>query len=196
MKTITELSKPTLEKIIEAFVTFPYDEKEDSQFFLFKSRKHIEDYLACFLEGSLKNGTFYSYENKAFAILSEKTTAFGFMNTLKLFYLLIKGMGFINFFKYMSLNMNASPSLESRFRQKNKNFLHLEMVCVLKEFQQQGLIKDVLEKCLKKARRMDCPLILETDCKKKSEMYKHLGFHLISCRKITSRLYWYDFQKK
>jgi ribosomal protein S18 acetylase RimI-like enzyme len=183
-----------IDLLADAFMQYPYAKGEDSQFFLFKSKEKIQEYLELYFTLAQKIGVLYSYKDQGYVIVSNENDSYPFLSSLKITFKLIECMGLGGFFRYVSVNMQGGNSLELRKRNQNKSFIHLEMIAVLPKYQHHGIMKEMMEILFKKSTQASSDLILETDCLAKSQMYKHLGFHLVSTRKITPTLTWYDFE--
>jgi ribosomal protein S18 acetylase RimI-like enzyme len=185
-----------IDLLTDAFMQYPYAKGEDSQFFLFKSKEKIKEYLQLYFSLAQKIGVLYSYKDKGYVIVTNENDSYPFLLSLKISLKLIECMGLGGFVRYVSVNMQGGNSLEMRKRNRNKPFIHLEMIAVLPKYQHHGIMKEMMEILFEKSRQASSDLILETDCLAKSQMYKHLGFRLVSTRKITKTLTWYDFEWK
>lgn len=83
-------------------------------------------------------------------------------------------------------------TIETRMRKEKRKFLRIEMLIVRKEYQGQGLMRQMMEYAYKTAESHRVPVILDTDDKDKAARYEHLGMKLDRVRNCGERFHMYD----
>ena len=66
---------------------------------------------------------------------------------------------------------------------------------MLKEYQGQGYMRQLMEFAYEKADAYGVPCILDTDAKNKLDKYCHLGMEHVATRKLAGDCYLYDLMR-
>ena len=86
--------------------------------------------------------------------------------------------------------------IDDKLKKEKKDFLKVEMLVVLKEYQGQGYMRKLMEFAYEKADGYGVPCVLDTDAKNKLEKYCHLGMRRVATRKLAGDCYLYDLMKE
>ena len=85
--------------------------------------------------------------------------------------------------------------LDDKLKKEKKDYLKVEMLVVLKEYQGQGYMRQLMEFAYEKADTYGVPCILDTDAKNKLDKYCHLGMQHMATRKVAADCYLYDLMR-
>ncbi len=199
IKRITEMNEETLKeisrKIGHAFCTFPYS----------KPNKGMTDSLneaqfSMLIYGQMKaallSGTLYTFENKGYMILSTPQNKSKFKADFIQAYWMFKAFGIFGYFLQAAKLFQAGPFLTEQMTFMHKPFVLVEMIAVLKEFQHQGVMSQMMKYAIEQSEKEHIPCILSTDDPKKVEIYKHFGFNVHEIYVISMNYVHYDMIRR
>lgn len=110
---------------------------------------------------------------------------------------MIKALGgFRNAVQFMKKIKAGGIPLDEKLKKEKKDFLKVEMLVVLKEYQGQGNMRKLLEIAYEKADEYGVPCVLDTDAKNKLDKYCHLGMKHVATRKLAEDCYLYDLRRE
>jgi len=193
---VTKLDEETINLIGHAFGYYDYKE-EHGLIDAFPSRDHAAAFICGYVRMAIKSGMLYTIGENNEAFIAYKLPK----QKIKLnaLFLLAKGMlssmklkELIRFSKIMK---KGTPGLRKKLDKEKKPYIYVGLVCVLEKYQHQGFMRKVLELAFKEGNRLNLPVVLDTDCLSKCEMYIHLGMELAGTRRFSDYGVLYDLIK-
>lgn len=191
---IQELSEENRRSIIESYIDYPFQDGEKYLLSILGSRERIYKYLDMSLQNTIDCGWLYAIGEKqqAYLAISTSDSKIPLSVMMKLPFRSIKAIGIKSLYKILKLLKNSETSLAAKMKKAKRDYIHVEMLCVKKEYQGQGFMKKALNIVLELADSKNIPCILETDEKNKAARYEHLGMKIDSIRHITDEFVFYD----
>lgn len=201
---VKSLSTEQIDKICRAigdsFYDYDYGDREKGICKFIDDREIMFWYMRAIFVAGVKSGTVYatSEHGEGYIMLSgskwEKMKIGAAVVMLKDMIKALGGFrGALQFFK--DVKAGGIP-LEDKLKKEKKDFLKVEMLVVLKEYQGRGYMRQLMEFAYEKARAYGVPCILDTDAKNKLDKYCHLGMQHVSTRKISEDCYLYDLMRE
>lgn len=184
----------------DSFYDHDYGEKEKGLRKLIDDREMMFRYMKAILVAGMKSGTLYSTSERGegYIMLSgSKWEKMKFGPAIVMLKDMIKALGgFQSAWKFLEDFKAGGISLEDKLKKEKKDYLKVEMLVVLKEYQGQGYMRQMMEFAYKKADTYGVPCILDTDAKNKLDKYCHLGMEHVATRKVAEDCYLYDLMRK
>ena len=97
-------------------------------------------------------------------------------------------------FKGLMAVAGSGRELYAKLYKKERDYVAVSMVVVLKEFQGKGFMKKVLEQPFKEARAQGIPCVLDTDTKLKVTKYTKCGMKNTGKKRLKSGQYLYSME--
>lgn len=204
---VTSLSEEEIDcicrKIGDSFFDHDYGRKKDGtpEYGLKKligSREMMYRHMkACFVAG-YESGCLYttSERGEGYIIVTYKGHDITLRNKLKLVLDVIRNLGGlhkgIEFVKEIS---SGGKSYEDEFKKRKIPYVNLGMLVVLKEYQGQGYMRQLMEMLYEIADKQNLPIIFDTDAENKLEKYEHLGMSLAKTRDLGDGIFVYDLYR-
>ena len=88
----------------------------------------------------------------------------------------------------------AGGELYAKLYKKEKDYIAVSMVVVLKEYQGKGYMHKILEHPFQEARSQGIPCVLDTDTVLKVEKYERCGMKKVGKKKLKSGQYLYTME--
>lgn len=202
---VTNLSEDELERICreigDSFFDHDYGVKKDGtpEYGLKKlinSREMMYRHMrACFVAG-YESGCLYSTSERGegYIIVTYKGHDITIKNGLKLLLAIVKNLGgmpgAVKFVKELS---KGGKNYEDELKKKKIPYANLGMLVVLKEYQGQGYMRQLMEMLYEIADEQNLPIVFDTDAENKLEKYEHLGMSLAKTRDLGDGVFAYDF---
>lgn len=201
---VKDLSNEQIDKICRAigdsFFDHDYGDKEKGLAKYIADREMMFRYMRAIFAAGVKSGTVYATSNQGegYIMLSgtkwEKTKIGPALVMLKD---IIKALGgFQNAVQFFREIKAGGLPIDDKLKKEKKDFLKVEMLVVLKEYQGQGYMRKLLEFAFEKADTYGVPCVLDTDAKNKLDKYCHLGMRHVATRKLAGDCYLYDLMKE
>lgn len=200
VKNLTEEQIDTICRGIgDSFYDHDYGDREKGIAKYIDDREMMFRYMRAIFVAGVKSGTVYSTSERGegFIMLSgskwEKTKLGPALVMLKD---IIKALGGVqNAIQFLKEVKKGGPALDDKLKKEKKDFLKVEMLVVLKEYQGQGYMRKLMEFAYEKADGYGVPCILDTDAKNKLDKYCHLGMRHVATRKVAGDCYLYDLAR-
>lgn len=204
---VTHLTEEEIEqicrKIGDSFFDYDYGVKKDGTAEyglkkLIKSREMMYGHMkACFV-AAYENGFLYSTSERGegYMIVTYKGHDLSLKSGLKMTWNIVKNLGGlrcgIQFVKRMS---RGGKNYENELRKKKIPYVNLGMLVVLKEYQGQGYMRQLMEMLYEIADEQGMPIVFNTDAENKLEKYVHLGMSLARTRDLGDGVFMYDLYR-
>lgn len=197
---VKKLSEAQIDNICRAigdsFFDHDYGDKEKGIAKYITDREMMFRYMRAIFIAGIKSGTVYSTSERGEGYLILSGSKYERVKTSAVIVMLkdiVKALGgfrnAVHFFK--EINSGGIP-LEDKLKKEKQDFLKIEMLVVLKEYQGQGYMRKLMEFAYEKADTYGVPCILDTDARNKLDRYCHLGMRHAATRKISEDCSLYD----
>lgn len=201
---VTNLSQEQIDKIARAigdsFFDHDYGDREKGIVKYIADRERMFRYMRAIFAAGVKSGTVYATSERGEGYIMLSGTKFEKMKigpALVMLKDMIKALGglrgAVDFFN--EIKVGGIP-LDDKLKKEKKDFLKVEMLVVLKEYQGQGHMRKLMEFAYEKADEYGVPCILDTDSKDKLDKYCHLGMRHVATRKVAGDCYLYDLMRE
>jgi predicted GNAT family acetyltransferase len=139
-----------------------------------------------------KSGVLYttSDDHEGFLAYWRKNTKVKIKPMLHMIFRMLREMSF----KGVMAVASSSGELYAKLYKKEKDYVAVSMVVVLREFQGKGYMKKVLEHPFAEADQAGIPCVLDTDTKLKREKYTKCGMRNTGEKKLKSGQYLYTME--
>lgn len=204
---VTNLSEEEIDRICreigDSFFDHDYGVKRDGtpEYGLKKlindREKMYRHMKACFVAG-YKSGCLYSTSERGegYIIVTYKGHDVTIKNAVKLLMDMIKNLGGlrggIQFVKEIA---KGGSTYEEELKKKKIPYANLAMLVVLKEYQGQGYMRQLMEMLYEIADAQNLPIVFDTDAENKLEKYEHLGMSLAKTRELGDGVFMYDLYR-
>lgn len=198
MVKVTSLSEKEIEDIGAAFADYAYADGEDGMCYFYDSREDVKEYICGFVRAMLAGNCLYSTSEKHEAFIAYRYSkdnlpaSSGFI-LIKTFF---RTLGFKGIMRMLKLMKKGGDSYETTVKKMKKPYIFVGLVAVRKEYQGQGYMRKVLDIAFEEGKKMNCPVILDTDAVLKRDKYVHLGMKNVRTRKLSDSSYLYDLVKE
>ena len=201
---VKNLSKEEIDKICRAigdsFYDHDYGEREKGLCKLIDDREKMFQYMKAIFVAGMKSGTLYSTSERGegYIMLSgSKWEKMKIGPAIVMLKDMIKALGgFQSAWKFLKDIKVGGIPLDDKLKKEKKDYLKVEMLVVLKEYQGKGYMRQLMEFAYEKADAYGVPCILDTDAKNKLDKYCHLGMEHVATRKVAGDCYLYDLMRK
>ena len=184
---IYNLSEKEIRELGNAFGHYNYAEGEVGLSVLGKTSYCVSDFICGCVKSALRSGTLYSTSHLHEGFISykqngEKTPIGAMAEIARTIPGAIDIPASIPVFKAIK----AADTGYTKILQKlEKPYLYVNLVVVKEEYQGKGFMRPLLEMAFEEGRKLNCPVVLETDAKLKSDKYEHLGMKCVVTSKLT-----------
>lgn len=194
MIKITDPNDPCIDAAADAFADFEYKSGESGIAKLYGGKENIRDYIKLYGQCMAKSGFLYATsENRegviAYALPGQ---SMNFGTGVKLLHSMIKIMGVKKLSQMSKLTKNGGESLKDSMKKQKKKFIFVGLLAVAKPYQGQGYMRKTLEIALDQGRKLNVPVILETDAELKMKKYVSCGMKLFCEHKLCEGSTTYD----
>ncbi|MBQ7919025.1 MAG: GNAT family N-acetyltransferase [Lachnospiraceae bacterium] len=184
----------------DSFYDHDYGEREKGICKLIDDREMMFQYMKAIFVAGVKSGTIYSTseQGEGYIMLSgSKWEKMKIGPAIVLLKDMIKALGgFPSALQFLKDIKVGGIPLDDKFKKEKKDYLKVEMLVVLKEYQGQGYMRQLIEFAYEKADEYGVPCILDTDAKNKLDKYCHLGMKHVATRKLAGDCYLYDLMRE
>ena len=201
---VKNLSTEEIDKICRAigdsFYDHDYGEREKGLRKFIDNREMMFQYMKAIFVAGVKNGTVYTTSERGEGYIMLCGTKWEKMKLGPAIVMLrdiIKALGgFRNALQFLNNIKVGGTPLDDKLKKEKKDYLKVEMLVVLKEYQGKGYMRQLMEFAYEKADTYGAPCILDTDAKNKLDKYCHLGMEHVATRKIAGDCYLYDLMRE
>ena len=204
MIQVKDLSEEEIDKICRtignSFYDHKYGEREKGLHSMIDDREMMFKYMRAIFICGVKSGTVYttSQQGEGYIMLAcSKWEKLKIGPAIVMLKNMIKALGgfkaTMQFFKDVKV---GGISLDDKLKKEKKDFLKVEMLVVLQEYQGQGYMRRLMKFAYKKADAYGVPCVLDTDAQNKLDKYCHLGMKHVATRKLAEGCYLYDLIRR
>lgn len=200
---VKNLSKEQIDKICdaigEAFYEHDYGDTEKGLVKYAADKKMMAQYIKAIFVAGLKCGTLYSTSERGegYIVLSgSKWERMKIGPALTMVKDMVKALGLRRSVQVIKEINSAGLALDDKLKKEKKDYIKVDMLVVLKEYQGQGYMRKLMEIAYAKADEHGVPCILDTDAKNKLDKYCHLGMKHVATRKVTEDFIIYDLMRE
>ena len=201
---VKNLSTEQIDEIARAigdsFYDHDYGEKEKGLCKLIDDREMMFRYMKAIFVAGMKSGTLYSTSERGegYIMLSgSKWEKMKLSPAIVMLKDMIKALGgFQRAWQFLKDIKVGGIPLDDKLKKEKKDYLKVEMLVVLKEYQGQGYMRQMMEFAYEKADTYGVPCILDTEAKNKLDKYCHLGMRHVATRKVAGDCYLYDLMRE
>lgn len=194
-----ELIDTICRAIGDSFFDHDYGEKEKGLRKFIPDREVMFRYMKAIFGAGLKSGTVYatSERGEGYILLNgSKQEKVKIGPSLIMVKDIIKALGGVrNAMQFMKEIKIGGIPLDDKLKKEKKDYLQVVMLVVLKEYQGQGYMRQLMEIAYEKADAYGVPCILDTDAQNKLDKYCHLGMRHVGIRKVAEDCYLYDLMR-
>ena len=184
---VYNLSEKEIRELGNAFGHYNYAEGEAGLAVLGKTSYCVSDFICGCVKSALKSGTLYStsYLHEGFISFrpsAEKMSVGAAAEIVRTIPGVIDIQASIPVFKAMK---DADAGYGKMLKKLEIPYIYVDLLVVKEEYQGKGFMRPLLEVAYEEAKKLNCPVVLETDAKLKSDKYEHLGMKCIVTQKLT-----------
>ena len=204
---VTNLSENEIEQICreigDSFYDHAYGRKKDgtTEYGLRKlldSREKMYQHMkACFLAG-YESGCLYSTSSRGegYILVTCKGQDLSFQSGIRMIRAIVKNLGGLRGgIQFLKRIAKGGTTYEDTLKKKKIPYMNLAMLVVLKEYQGQGYMRQLMEMVYEIADEKNLAVILDTDAEDKVERYEHLGMELVKTRDLGEGVFLYDLYR-
>ena len=204
---VTNLSENEIEQICreigDSFYDHAYGRKKDgtTEYGLRKlldSREKMYQHMkACFLAG-YESGCLYSTSSRGegYILVTCKGQDLSFQSGIRMIRAIVKNLGGLRGgIQFVRRIAKGGTTYEDTLKKKKIPYMNLAMLVVLKEYQGQGYMRQLMEMLYQIADEKNLAVILETDAENKVERYERLGMELVKTRDLGEGVFMYDLYR-
>lgn len=160
----------------------------------YSSKEAVADYISGYVRMSFDAGILYTAGEHgegyiAYTLPGQRINLRGGMQLVRA---LLRSMTPRQMLTMASAISKGGKSLQDRMKKKKKQFIFVGMVCVRENYQGQGFMRKLLSLAFEDGKRLQVPVILETDARSKCDKYRHLGMQLDGVRDLGAYGKLYD----
>lgn len=198
MLPVNSMTEEEITGAAEAFADYTYKAGERGLIYLFPDRESLITYLKALVRAGLKAGMVYTNGpgREGFIIITDTTKPMPLVPVLMMFAGMLRALGLKGFQNFTKHCQSGGGTIEMKFCKEKRQFIQIEMLVVLKQFQGQGHMRALIHNAFELADQKGLPCILTTDARLKKDKYVHLGMELVNTRKVDEGAYLYDLIRK
>ena len=190
---IDQLDEKTIADIGRAFAYYDYG-AERGLVSAFAQKEQTAIYIEGFARAMLKAGLMYTTGERqegfiAYKRPGQKISMSAYMPLLKG---VVKSMSFGEMIRFARSMGKGGTSLRQQMDKAKTPYIYVGMVCVREAYQGQGYMRKLMDMAFAEGRRLDVPVILDTDAQSKCDKYMHLGMELGGIRRFGDSGVLYD----
>lgn len=190
---VETLDESTLHDIGHAFGYYDYG-AEHGLIDAFPSRDAAAAFIDGYVRMALQSGMLYTTSENhegfiAYRRPGEKPKLRSVLPLAKALFGSLKLKELLRFSRILS---RGGPGLNKKLDKEKKPYLFVGLVCVREAYQGQGYMRKLMDMAFAEGRRLDVPVILDTDAQSKCDKYMHLGMELGGIRRFGDSGVLYD----
>ena len=190
---VETLDESTLHDIGHAFGYYDYG-AEHGLIDAFPSRDAAAAFIDGYVRMALQSGMLYTTSENhegfiAYRRPGEKPKLRSVLPLAKALFGSLKLKDLLRFSRILS---RGGPGLNKKLDKEKKPYLFVGLVCVREAYQGQGYMRKLMDMAFAEGRRLDVPVILDTDAQSKCDKYMHLGMELGGIRRFGDSGVLYD----
>lgn len=170
-------------------------EKEAGLCSVIGDRETMFRYMCAIFIAGLESGLLYATSERGEGYIIYTSTEgdeIKFTSGLKMIAGIIGAMGLKRTMAFLKSVQKPGISLEDQMKEKKKRFVKVEMLVVIKKYQGQGYMRQLMNIAYNAADKYGVPCILDTDGENKRDKSCHLGMKQVGIRKISEDSVMYD----
>lgn len=179
--------------IADAFTDYPWSEGNLGMC-EYLDREHFYRFVRGYIEAAVRNGSLYSAgENgEAYMILETPETKNTLAGSLIQLKWMLRGYGVKNAVRQIKEIVADGDYLSPEFKKRKQPFVKIELIVVMKAYQHQGYMRQMMEFAFAEADKRRAPCILTTDDIKKVQMYEHYGMKMVKKHHLKGEIYYFE----
>lgn len=196
---VKNLSKEQIDiicrEIGDAFYDHDYGSREKGLRKYISDREKMFRYMRAIFVAGLRSGMVYSTSERGEAyvmLTSSRWEKLKLGPALVMMKDMAKALGVREAIQFLKEVKASGLAIDDKMKKEKRDYLGVEMLVVLKEYQGQGYMRKVLEIAYDKAKEYGVPCVIITDAKNKLEKYCHLGMRHVATRKVAADSFLYD----
>lgn len=195
MKLAT-MDESLIHEIGHAFGYYDYGE-ETGMNSVFSSRAATEEYICTYVRGMLRGGFLHTTSEQGEGYIAYKLPKekLGVRTMLPIALGMLHGSSLKRLMQFCLAIKRGGTSLQESMDKKKQPYIFVGLVCVREKYQGQGYLRKVMDIAFSEGKRLQVPVILETDAKSKCDKYMHIGMELAGIRNLGSFGKLYDLVK-
>ncbi len=184
---INTLSEKEIRAIGDAFADFEYTDSEWGMSYLGKGRQAVSDYICAYVRMAIRERVLYSTSENHEAFIAFKRSGHN-MSLSSATGLLKTAFGCVDFKhigKAANGFLNSDKGYGDVLSKLKIPYIYVGMVAVIKDYQEQGYMRKILEIAFEEGRKHSLPVVLDTDAELKKAKYEHLGMKCVSTKHLA-----------
>lgn len=181
--------------IADAFFSYSYSEGEIGMKGFIKTEQSMYIFMRAVFEAAVRSGCAYSSENgEAYLIMTDSEgSKIGLIETVKEMLAESEALGgFLKMMEYSRISSLDGGTISQEIFKRNARYVSVDILVVLKQYQHQGFMREMMEFVYERAQQFGIMVALETDDKLKAAKYEHLGMILYRVRNCGEGYHIYD----
>ena len=190
---VETLDESTLHDIGHAFGYYDYG-AEHGLIDAFPSRDAAAAFIDGYVRMALQSGMLYttSENHEGFIAYRRPGEKPNLRSVLPLAKALFGSLKLKELLRFSRILSRGGPGLNKKLDKEKKPYLFVGLVCVREAYQGQGYMRKLMDMAFAEGRRLDVPVILDTDAQSKCDKYMHLGMELGGIRRFGDSGVLYD----
>ena len=188
---ISEIAKD----IADAFFDYEYSEGEIGMKGFFLTRESMYIFMRAVFEAAVRSGCAYMSEGgESYLIMTDSEGhRITLINVIKEMLAETEALGgFQKVLDYSRISSNDGGTISQEIMKRNARYVSVDILVVLKQYQHQGFMREMMEFVYAHAQQYGIMVALETDDILKAKKYEHLGMILYRTRNYGHGYHVYD----
>ncbi len=188
---INEIAKD----IADAFYDYEYSEGEKGMKGFITSRESMYIFMRAVFEAAVRSGCAWKCKNgEGYLIMTDSEgNRITLINVIKEMLAETEALGgFQRALEYSKVSSKDGGSISQEILKRNARYVSVDILVVLKRYQHQGHMRELMEFVYQRAQEFGIMVVLETDDIIKAKKYEHLGMILYRTRNCGPGYHVYD----
>lgn len=182
--------------IADAFFDYTYSEGEVGMKGYITSRESMYVFMRAVFSAAVKSGCAWCTGNgEGYLIMTDSEgNHISLINTIKEMLAESEALGgFTKMMEYSRMSSMDGGTISQEIFKRNARYVFVDLLVVLKQYQHQGYMRELMEFVYQHAQKYGIMVALETDDLLKAKKYEHLGMILYRIRNCGDGYHVYDF---
>lgn len=184
-----DLDKESIDRIgkevADAFFDYEYEDGEVGMKGFIKTRESMYIFMRSVFEAAIRSECAYQSENgEAYLIMTDSEgKKISLIQTVKEMLAESEALGgFSKMLEYSRISSLNGGTIFQEIYKRNARYVSIDILVVLKQYQHQGFMRQMMEFAYERAQQFGIMVALETDDELKAKKYEHLGMILYRVR--------------
>lgn len=181
--------------IADAFFDYEYSDGDTGMKGFIKTRESMYIFMRAVFEAAVRSNCAYQCENgEGFLIMtSSEGEQITLIETVKEMLAESQALGgFLKMLEYSNISSRDGGTISQEIFKRQARYVSVDILVVLKQFQHQGHMRELMEYVYRHAQSYGIMVALETDDRIKAAKYEHLGMLLWRTRDCGPGYHVYD----